>query len=50
MTFEELARLHTPHSRLPDGITTDFWEELYQLFKKRMLEEQKPNEEHGVGE
>lgn len=47
MTFEDLAKLENPHKRFAGTITTPFWEELYQLFKIRMLEEQssnKPNE------
>ena len=40
LTFEELAKRDTPHTRFGDNTTTEFWEELYQLFKTRMIKEQ----------
>lgn len=39
LTFEELSQMDTGHKRLPGDISTAFWENLYQLFKKRMEEE-----------
>lgn len=44
MTFAELARLDLKVVHLPDGYQTSFWEDLYQLFKQRMLEEAKKDE------
>lgn len=40
MNFDDLAKLESPHQRFSGNITTPFWEELYQLFKARMEEEQ----------
>jgi hypothetical protein len=39
MTFEELQHVIMRQENLGEGFGTTFWEDLYQLFKKRMNEE-----------
>lgn len=44
LTFEELSCVSPQIKPLPSGVSTDFWENLYQLFKSRMIEEQLKDE------
>lgn len=40
LDFQQLEKLSPELTFLPEGCGTDFWEQLYQLFKKRMIDEQ----------
>jgi len=40
ITFKELESVSPKMTILPHGCSTNFWEELYQLFKQRMQEEE----------
>jgi hypothetical protein len=41
MDFEQLSKLSPRMEFLGDGMTTNFWEELYKLFRRRANEEDK---------
>ena len=38
-TFEQLKKYHPKLESFGENITCDFWEDLYQIFKKRMEQE-----------